>query len=142
MLTLARFILRHPRAVAGFWGILALIGGGLATHLNSRLQDGGYGVSGSQSQRAIALSKRLFGASSVPQAAISLTTSHSSSPALLRDASEATRAIHGIGGITAIESPLLSTDGRAALVPLRLAGTLAVAQTYVPPIQTALAHTA
>jgi hypothetical protein len=67
--TLAAFVLRRPRAITAAWVVSLLAGLGLGARLNTRLQDGGYTVAGSESQRAAALSEKHFGAT--PQAYLS-----------------------------------------------------------------------
>jgi uncharacterized membrane protein YdfJ with MMPL/SSD domain len=61
MSTIARFVLRHPRKIVGFWVVVLLISGVGATRLSGRVQNGGYAASGSGSIRAGEISEQKFG---------------------------------------------------------------------------------
>jgi uncharacterized membrane protein YdfJ with MMPL/SSD domain len=143
MTALARFVLRHPRKIVGFWFVLLLLSGALASRLSERVQNGGYVAAGSQSQRALALEQHRFGSYPMPQAYLSVLSAHgehASATVLLSDAALAARAIRGVDGVNVLGTPKLSSNGRAVLLPVTLAGSIGTAQTYVPDIQATLAH--
>ncbi len=140
MTSLARFVLRHPRKIVGFWVVVLLLSGVGASRLSSHVQNGGYLASGSQSQREIALSERLFGASSEPQAYLSVIAASGSPKVPPQDVLRAAQALRGVAGVREVGSPVLSADGRAALLPVAFAGTIGYAQTRVPDVEAALAH--
>src|ERR1017187_6422209 len=99
MSALARFVLRHPRKIVGFWVLLLLLSGVGASRLGDRVQNGGYYANGSQSQRAIALGNHLFSATSGPQAYLSVLAAHGSRTVSSRDVLVAVHAIRGVRGI-------------------------------------------
>jgi uncharacterized membrane protein YdfJ with MMPL/SSD domain len=140
MSLLARFVIRHPRKIVAFWVLLLLASSALASGLGGRVQNGGYSASGSQSQRAAALSKRLFADDSSPQAYLAVLSDGASTPTLLRNADAAAAAIRGLSGVKSLGKPLPAPNGRAVLIPVTLAGSIGAAQTYVPAIQSALAR--
>ncbi len=78
MSSLARFVLRNPRKIVGFWVVVLLLSGVGATRLSGRVQNGGYEASGSQSIRAVKLGEQKFGAVSEPQAYLSVLAGHGS----------------------------------------------------------------
>jgi uncharacterized membrane protein YdfJ with MMPL/SSD domain len=140
MSALARFVLRHPRPIVGFWVLVLLLSGVGASRLNSRVQNGGYIASGSQSQRAVALGERLFGSSSSePQAYLSLLAPPGAPAIPTHEVLAAARALRGVAGVREVGSPVLSADGRAVLLPVVFAGTVGYAQTRVPAVEAALA---
>jgi uncharacterized membrane protein YdfJ with MMPL/SSD domain len=139
MSSLARFVLRHPRKIVGFWVLVLLLSGVGASRLSSHVQNGGYIASGSQSQREVALAERLFGASSEPQAYLAVLAAHGSTVPP-HDVTAAARALRGVAGVKAVGSPVLSPDGRAALLPVAFDGSIGYAQTRVPAVEAALAH--
>jgi uncharacterized membrane protein YdfJ with MMPL/SSD domain len=141
MSALARFVLRHPRKIVGFWVLLLLLSGVGASRLGDRVQNGGYYANGSQSQRAIALGNHLFSATSGPQAYLSVLAAHGSRTVSSRDVLVAVHAIRGVRGIKTVGSTALSADGRVALVPVAFAGDTGYAQTRIPDVDSALAHT-
>lgn len=141
MSAIARFVLRHPRKIVGFWVVLLLLSGVGASRLGNRVQNGGYLASGSQSQRANELSEHLFSASSVPQAYLSVLTAHGSQALPAHDVLLAARAARGVAGVKQVGSPVLSADGHAALLPVVFAGDVGYAQTRVPEVDAALAGT-
>jgi uncharacterized membrane protein YdfJ with MMPL/SSD domain len=141
MSTLAGFVLRHPRKILAFWLVALLLSGVLASRLGDRVQNGGYVVSGSQSQRAVTLGEHLFSSSSAPQAYLSVLARRGAPPVPSHDVLDAARAIRGVAGVREVGSPVLSADGRAALLPVAFAGSSGYAQTRVPDVQSALAHT-
>jgi RND superfamily putative drug exporter len=140
MSAIARFVLRHPRKIVAFWVLVLLLSGVGATRLSGRVQNGGYLASGSQSQQAIALGEHLFGASSEPQAYLSVLAAHGSRALSSREVLLAAHALRGVAGVKAIGSPVLSADGRAALLPVTFSGSIGYAQTRVPDVESALAH--
>jgi uncharacterized membrane protein YdfJ with MMPL/SSD domain len=155
MSTIAQFVLRHPRKIVGFWVALLLLGAVGASRLGDRVQNGGYSATGSQSQRAIALGEHLFsGSPSTPEAYLSVLAVPGSSPsvahgssspaastaAIASDATLAARAIRGSSGIKTVGPPVVSADGRAALLAVTFTGTVGDAQTHVPDIESALAR--
>jgi trehalose monomycolate/heme transporter len=140
MSALARFVLRHPRKIVGFWVLVLLLSGVGASRLSDRVQNGGYVASGSQSQREVALGERLFGASSEPQAYLSVLATPGGPAVPAREVLLAARALRGVAGVRTVGSPVLSADGRAALLPVVFAGTVGYAQTRVPAVEVALAH--
>jgi uncharacterized membrane protein YdfJ with MMPL/SSD domain len=140
MSLLARLVLRHPRKVVAFWVVLLLISGALASGLSGRVQNGGYTAAGSQSQRASALAARQFASASSPQAYLAVLSAGASPASMLQDAQLAAGAIHGLPGVKALGKPALSANGRAALIPVTLAGSIGAAQTYVPRVQAVLAR--
>jgi uncharacterized membrane protein YdfJ with MMPL/SSD domain len=137
---LARFVLRHPRKIVGFWVLVLLLSSLGASRLDDRVQNGGYIASGSQSQREVALGERLFGASSEPQAYLSVIAAPGSPAVPSRDVLLAAGALRAVAGVEQVGSPVLSADGRAALLPVAFAGTVGYAQTRVPAVESALAH--
>jgi uncharacterized membrane protein YdfJ with MMPL/SSD domain len=141
MSVLARFVLRHPRKIVGFWVLLLLLSGVGASRLGDRVQNGGYYANGSQSQRAIALGNHLFSATSGPQAYLSVLAAHGSRTVSSRDVLVAVHAIRGVRGIKTVGSTALSADGRVALLPVAFAGDTGYAQTRIPDVDSALAHT-
>jgi uncharacterized membrane protein YdfJ with MMPL/SSD domain len=141
MSALARFVLRHPRKIVGFWVLLLLLSGVGASRLGDRVQNGGYYANGSQSQRAIALGNHLFSATSGPQAYLSVLAAHGSRTVSSRDVLVAVHAIRGVRGIKTVGSTALSADGRVALLPVAFAGDTGYAQTRIPDVDSALAHT-
>jgi uncharacterized membrane protein YdfJ with MMPL/SSD domain len=140
MTALARFVLRHPRKIVGFWVLVLLLSGVGASRLSDRVQNGGYIASGSQSQREVALGERLFGASAEPQAYLSVLAAPGSPAVPARETLLAARALRGVAGVRTVGAPVLSADRRAALLPVVFAGTVGYAQTRVPAVEAALAH--
>jgi trehalose monomycolate/heme transporter len=140
MSTIARFVLRHPRKILGFWIVLLLLSGVGASRLGNRVQNGGYFAKGSQSQRAVALGEHLFSASSGPQAFLSVLATPGSRMVSSRDVLLAARTLREMRGVKTVGSPALSSDGRAALLPVEFTGDLGYAQTRVPDVTSALAH--
>ena len=138
MNSLARLIVRHPRKILIFWVAVLLFSGLLASRLSTRVQNGGFNAAGSQSQRADALGKRHFRASSTPQAYLAVLAEGADAAEISYDAHLASSAIRDIRGVEALGTPALSPDRRAVLVPVTLAGGIGTAQTYVPHIQDAL----
>ena len=138
---LAQLVVRRPRAIAAAWIVLCLAGGALATQLEAQLQDGGYGAPGSQSDQAVALSAKHFAAAATPQAYLSVVAASSSvTPAsVTRDAAVAARAVRQVREVQAVGAPVVSPDGRAAVLPVRLYGSLPRAQAHVPAVESALA---
>ncbi len=141
MSTLARFVLRHPRKIISFWVVVLLLSGVGASRLSDRVQNGGYAASGSQSIRAGELGEHLFGAVSEPQAYLSVLAAHGSQALSSREVLLAADALRGVAGVKLVGSPVRSADGRAALMPVTFAGSYGYAQTRVPEVETALAHT-
>jgi uncharacterized membrane protein YdfJ with MMPL/SSD domain len=139
MSSLARLVLRHPRKIVGFWVVVLLLGGVGASRLSGRVQNAGYLASGSQSQREIALAERLFGATSEPQAYLSVIAAPGSPRVPSHDVMLAAQALRGVVGVREVGSPVLSADGRAALLGVSFAGTIGYAQTRVPAVEAALA---
>lgn len=141
LMTVARLVLRHPRAVAGAWVVLLLVSGALATGIDARLQDGGYGAPGSQSDAAVKIEAESFEASTTPQAYLSVVASSraATTAAVTRDATVAARALARAAEVRAVGAPVMSADGRAALVPVTLRGSIPRAQANVPAVEAALA---
>jgi RND superfamily putative drug exporter len=139
---LSRLVLRHPRAVAGAWLVLFLVSAALASQIDSRLQDGGYGAPGSQSDTAAAVGAAKFAPDSTPQAYLSVVASSSSATTadVTRDATVAAQAVARVGQVKAVGTPVVSPDGRAALLPVSLHGSLPRAQAHVPAVEAALAR--
>jgi len=140
MSAIARFALRHPRKIVGFWVLLLLLSGVGASRLGGRVRNGGYWASGSQSQRAVALGEHLFSSSSGPQAYLSVLAAHGSRMVSSRDVLLAAHIIRGVEGVKTVGSPALSADGRTALLPVEFTGDLGYAQTRVPDVASALSH--
>jgi uncharacterized membrane protein YdfJ with MMPL/SSD domain len=140
MSTLARFVLRHPRKIISFWVVVLLLSLAGASRLSDRVQNGGYGASGSQSTRAAELEEHQFGRSAEPQAYLSVLAAHGSRKVPPRDVLEAARALRGVAGVKDLGVPAISADGRAALLPVTFSGGYGYAQTRVPVIEAALAH--
>jgi uncharacterized membrane protein YdfJ with MMPL/SSD domain len=140
MSTLARFVLRHPRKIIFFWVVVLLLSGMGASRLSDRVQNGGYAASGSGSLRALELEERLFGASSEPQAYLSVLVAHGSRPVSPRDVLLAADALRGVTGVRLVGAPVRSADGRAALMPVTFSGSYGYAQTRVPEVEAELAH--
>jgi uncharacterized membrane protein YdfJ with MMPL/SSD domain len=141
MSSLARFVLRHPRKIVGFWVLVLLLSGVGASRLGDRVENGGYIASGSPSQREVALGERLFSASSSePQAYLSVLAAPGATAVPAREVLLAAHALRGVAGVREVGSPALSADGRAALLPVVFAGTVGYAQTRVPAVEAALAH--
>jgi uncharacterized membrane protein YdfJ with MMPL/SSD domain len=140
MTALARFVLRNPRKILGFWLVVLLLSGGLAAKLSDRVQNGGYVASGSQSQRAAALGERLFKRSAVPQAYLSVLAAHGAPRVSARDVALAAQTARSVQGVKQVGPPVLSANGRAALLPVAFAGGVGYAQTRVPDVDTALEH--
>jgi len=141
MSALARFVLRHPRKIISFWVVVLLLSGVGASRLSDRVQNGGYAASGSQSIRAGELGEHLFGAVSEPQAYLSVLAAHGSRALSSREVLLAADALRGVAGVKLVGSPVRSADGRAALTPVTFAGSYGYAQTRVPEVEAALAHT-
>jgi RND superfamily putative drug exporter len=140
MSSLARFVLDHPRKILAFWVVLLLLSGLGASRLSGRVQNGGYAASGSQSIRAFELGEHLFRATPEPQAYLSVLAAHGSPTVSSRDVLLAARALRGVAGVKEVGSPVLSSDGRAALLPVAFAGSIGYAQTRVPDVEAALAR--
>jgi len=140
MSAIARFVLRHPRKIIGFWVLVLALSGVGASRLSDRVQNGGYAASGSQAIQAAALEEHLFGASSEPQAYLSVLAAHGSRTVPPRDVLQAAHALRGVAGVKEVGAPVLSADGRAALLPVTFAGSYGYAQTRVPDVEVALAH--
>ncbi len=140
MSALARFVLRHPRKIVGFWVLVLLLSTLGASRLSDRVQNGGYVASGSQSQREVALGERLFGASSEPQAYLSVLAAPGVRALPAHEVLLAARALRGVAGVREVGAPVLSADERAALLPVAFAGSVGYAQTRVPAVEAALAH--
>jgi uncharacterized membrane protein YdfJ with MMPL/SSD domain len=141
MSSLARFVLRHPRKIIGFWVVVLLLSGVGASRLSDRVQNGGYVAAGSQSQRAAALEEHLFGASSEPQAYLSVLAAHGSRVLSSREVLLVAHELRGVVGVKEVGAPVLSADGRAALMPVTFSGSYGYAQTRVPDVESALART-
>ena len=140
MSALARFVLRNPRKIIGFWVVVLALSGVGASRLSERVQNGGYGASGSGSLRASQLGERLFGPVSEPQAYLSVLAAHGSRGLNPRETDLAANALRGVEGVKLVGSPAISADGRAALLPVTFAGSYGYAQTRVPDVEGALAH--
>jgi len=140
MSTIARLVLRHPRKIVGFWVVVLLLSLAGASRLSDRVQNGGYAASGAQSIRAAELEEHLFGRSAEPQAYLSVLAAHGSRTVPTRDVLEAARALRGVAGVKALGAPVISADGRAALLPVTFSGNYGYAQTRVPEVEAALAH--
>jgi trehalose monomycolate/heme transporter len=140
MSTIARFVLRHPRKILVFWVVLLLLSAAGAARLSDRVQNGGYAASGSQSIRAGELGEHLFGAVSEPQAYLSVLAAHGSRVLNEHEIGLAANALRGVGGVKQVGAPVISADGRAALMPVVFAGEYGYAQTRVPAVEAALAH--
>ncbi len=140
MSTIARFVLRHPRKILAFWVVLLLLSGVGASRLSERVENGGYGASGSQAVRAGELEEHLFGAATEPQAYLSVLAAHGSRELSGRDVSLAAAVVRGVGGVKQVGAPVLSADRQAALMPVVFAGEYGYAQTRVPAVEAALAH--
>jgi uncharacterized membrane protein YdfJ with MMPL/SSD domain len=140
MNALARFVLRNPRKIVGFWVLVLLLGGVGASRLGERVQNGGYGASGSESIRAGELGERMFGAVSEPQAYLSVLAASGSHGLSSREIGRAAGALRGVEGVRLVGSPAISADGRAALLSVTFAGGYGYAQTRVPAVETALDH--
>jgi uncharacterized membrane protein YdfJ with MMPL/SSD domain len=138
MTVLARFIRRHPRKIVAFWGVLALSGAYLSSHLGNRLQNGGYDVAGSQSAQVVALGKDKFGDRSEAQAYISIITRGIPLATLLHDAALLGRAAQHIHGVGAIGTAVFSQNRQAILVPLLFNGSLGDAQIQEPKVEQAI----
>jgi uncharacterized membrane protein YdfJ with MMPL/SSD domain len=141
MSTLAQFVLRHPRKILGFWVILLLLSGVGASRLGDRVQNGGYLASGSQSQKAFALGETQFSAVSEPQAYLSVLVAHGARTVSSREVREAAQVLRGVSGIKEVGSPVVSADGRAALLPVAFTGNVGYAQTRVPAVESVLDQT-
>ncbi len=139
MSTLARFVLRHPRKIIGFWLVVLILGGAFASRLGDRVQNGGYLASGSQSQRAVALGEHRFHGISTPQAYLSVLAKRGSRAVSSRDVTLAASALRAVTGVETVGPPTLSADGRAALLPVAFTGGVGYAQTRVPDVESALA---
>ena len=140
MSAIARFVLRHPRKILGFWLVVLLLSLAGASRLSDRVQNGGYAASGSQSIRAAELEEHQFGRSSEPQAYLSVLAAHGSRTVSSGDVLETARALRGVAGVRLVGAPATSADGRAALMPVTFAGSYGYAQTRVPEVESALAH--
>ncbi len=140
MTALARFVLRNPRKILGFWLVVLLLSGGFAAKLSDRVQNGGYVASGSQSQRAAALGERLFKRSAVPQAYLSVLAAHGAPRVSAHDVALAAQTARSVQGVKQVGAPVISANGRAALLPVAFAGSVGYAQTRVPDVDTALAN--
>jgi RND superfamily putative drug exporter len=140
MNSLARLALRHPRKIISFWLVVLLLSLAGASRLSDRVQNGGYAASGSQSIRAAELEEHLFGRSSEPQAYLSVLAAHGSRTVPPRDVLEAARALRGVAGVKEVGAPVISTDGRAGLLPVTFSGSYGYAQTRVPEVESALVH--
>ncbi len=138
MSTLARFALRHPRKIISFWVVVLLLSLAGASRLSDRVQNGGYGASGSQSTRAAELEEHLFGRSSEPQAYLSVLAAHGSRTVSTHEVLLAATALRGVAGVKQVGAPVISADGRAALLPVTFSGGYGYAQTRVPVLEAAL----
>jgi uncharacterized membrane protein YdfJ with MMPL/SSD domain len=141
MSAIARFVLRHPRKIISFWVVVLLLSLAGASRLSDRVQNGGYAASGSQSIRAAELEEHQFGRSTEPQAYLSVLAAHGSRTVSPGDLREVARALRGVAGVRLVGAPVISADGRAALMPVTFAGSYGYAQTRVPEVESALAHT-
>jgi RND superfamily putative drug exporter len=141
MTFIARFVLRHPRKIIGFWVVLLLFSGLGAARLSDRVENGGYGASGSQSIRAGELEEHQFGAATEPQAYLSVLSSHRSRELGAREVSLAAGTVRDVGGVKQVGAPVFSADRQVALMPVLFAGEYGYAQTRVPAVEAALAHT-
>ena len=140
MSSLARFVLRNPRKIIGFWVVVLLLSGVGATRLSGRVQNGGYAASGSGSIRAGEISEHKFGPVSEPQAYLSVLAQHGSHGLNGREVGQAADAVRGVEGVKLVGAPVISADGQAALLPVTFAGSYGYAQTRVPDVETALGH--
>lgn len=154
MSTLARFVLRHPRKIIGFWVVVLLVSGVGATRLSDRVQNGGYAASGSGAVRAGEISEHKFGPVSEPQAYLSVLADHGSHEGSRgqhrshdgsrrlngREVGVAAEAVRGVEGVKRVGAPVVSADGQAALLPVTFAGSYGYAQTRVPDVEAALEH--
>src|SRR5271155_2224429 len=132
MSTIARLVLRHPRKIVGFWVVVLLLSLAGASRLSDRVQNGGYAASGSQSIRAGELGEHLFGATSEPQAYLSVLAAHGSRALSSPGGLLAAPAPRGAAGVRQVGAPVTSAAGRAALMPVAFAGSYGYAQTRVP----------
>ncbi len=139
MSSLARFVLRNPRKIIGFWVVVLLLSGVGATRLSGRVQNGGYAASGSGSIRAGEISEHKFGPASEPQAYLSVLAQHGHG-LNGREVGQAADAVRGVEGVKLVGAPVISADGQAALLPVTFAGSYGYAQTRVPDVETALGH--
>jgi trehalose monomycolate/heme transporter len=141
MTALARFVLRNPRKILGFWLVVLLLSGGFAAKLNDRVQNGGYVAAGSQSQRAVALGERYFKhAAAPPQAYLSVLAAHGASRVSARDVALAAQTARSVHGVKQVGTAAIAANGRAALLPIVFTGNVGYAQTRVPDVDTALEH--
>jgi uncharacterized membrane protein YdfJ with MMPL/SSD domain len=140
MSAIARLVLRHPRKILAFWVVVLLLSLAGASRLSDRVQNGGYAASGSQSIRAGELGEHLFGATSEPQAYLSVLAAHGSRALSSHVVLLAATALRGAAGVKQVGAPVISADGRAALMPVTFAGSYGYAQTRVPEVEAALAH--
>jgi RND superfamily putative drug exporter len=135
---LAHFVVRHPRKIVAFWCAVALVGFSLGAHLQGRLQNGGYDVSGSQSARAVAVGKDRFGDKSQAQAYIAIATPGVSLTVLLHDAALLGHVAQGIHGVDSTGTAVFSQNRRALLVPLMFGGSIGAAQLHDPAVEQAI----
>lgn len=140
MTFLAQIVLRHPRKIVALWLIVLVVSGALASKLGERVLNSGYTPNGSESARVLSLEQRYFGGSSAPQLQVVLSGSDGARPAVARDYRALAPLIGAAEGVSEVGRPLRSPDGDVALVPVRLEGDDAHAQTYVPAIREALAE--
>jgi uncharacterized membrane protein YdfJ with MMPL/SSD domain len=145
MSSLARFVLRNPRKIIGFWVVVLLISGVGATRLSGRVQNGGYAVSGSGAIRAGEISEQKFGHIPEPQAYLSVLAQPGSRDGAqrglnAREVGQAAAAVRGVEGVKLVGAPVVSADGQAALLPVAFAGNYGYAQTRVPDVEAALDH--
>jgi RND superfamily putative drug exporter len=138
MSSVACLVLRHPGKIVAFWALLLVVSGALATQLDSRLRDGGYEVPGSSSERANRVSRQLFPDASRQRVYVAVVTDRPSRARVMAAAERASTAVGSVEGVKEVEAPVAAPDGRAALMPVVLAGGLAEAQTYVSGMQEAL----
>jgi uncharacterized membrane protein YdfJ with MMPL/SSD domain len=140
MSAIARFVLRHPRKIIGFWVVVLLISLAGASRLSDRVQNGGYAASGSGAVRAGEISEHKFGPVSEPQAYLSVLAEHRSHGLHGREVGQAANAVRGVEGVKLVGAPVVSADGQAALMPVTFAGSYGYAQTRVPDVEAALEH--
>lgn len=136
MRPLARFVLRHPRAIVATWAVLAIVGAVLGLGLADRVSNGGYEVSGSQSARADAITAEVF--DERPEGSAYAVFSGAPPAALLRDAARARVPVAHADGVEEVGRPLLAPDRSVVLLPVQIEGDLGTAQNHAASLQTSL----
>jgi uncharacterized membrane protein YdfJ with MMPL/SSD domain len=139
MTRLAHFICKHPRKIIFAWILLAVSGAYFGFHITRQLQNGGYGVAGSQSSEVKRLARAHFTHLAEAPTYVAILPRAGSQRVTPATVNQVRLALGRTRHVTSVGTPEYGARDRAALIPLTLAGSLGQAQTYVSGLQKLLA---